>query len=66
MRREAMTRAEAHAKALGITRRMLTESAGLLPHLIACALLDANEEGILAEREAQAIRQHEERMAGRG
>ena len=59
-----MTRTEA----MVIVEKIFANNKGeqILAWLLAQAIIDACEEGRQLEREAQAIRQHEGRMAGRG
>ena len=61
--RSEMTPEEARATARYIEGLSFTYS---LEEMITAALLEACEMGRQLEREAQAIRQHEGRMAGRG
>ena len=59
-----MTKEEARHMAERIT--LYNKGEQVLTWLVTQAILDAFEEGVRFEREAQAIRQHEGHMAGRG
>ena len=59
--------AEAWAKQVLLAWGPLPSQAGVeLEWAVTLAILEAFNEGVQFEREAQAIRQHEGRMAGRG